>query len=50
MNIELSDVSEATVWVSDLIMGNLTGASTLYYKGNPQIQIDLDDSSEIIPL
>lgn len=50
MNIELSDVSEATVWVSGLIMGNLTGASTLYYKGNPQIQIDLDDSSEIIPL
>ena len=50
MNIELSDVSEASVWVSGLIMGNLTGASTLYYKGNPQIQIDIDDSSEIIPL
>lgn len=50
MNVELSGVSEATVWVNGLIMGNLTGASTLYYKGNPQIQINIDDSSEIIPL
>lgn len=50
MHVDLSGASEATVWVSDAMEGTLKDASTLYYKGNPQKQIECDESSEIIPL
>ena len=49
MHVDLSSASEATVWVSNVIDGALTAASTLYYKGNPQIQVDCSEDSEIIP-
>lgn len=50
MYVALSNSSEATVWVTDLLEGQLTQASSLYYKGNPQKQVDCDDSSTIQPL
>ena len=50
MHVELVGTSEATVWVYALLRCTLTDASTLYYKGNPQLQVDCDESSEIIPL
>ena len=50
MNVDLSSASEATVWATNVIDGALTAASTLYYKGNPQIQVNCSEDSEIIPL
>ena len=50
MHVELVGTSEATVWVYPLLRCTLTDASTLYYKGNPQLQVNCDESSEIVPL
>ena len=50
MHVDLSSASEATVWVNNVIDGALTSASTLFYKGNPQIQVNCSEDSEIIPL
>lgn len=50
MHVDLSSASEATVWATNVIDGALTAASTLYYMGNPQIQINCSEDSEIIPL
>ncbi len=47
MHVALSNFSEATVWVTDLLEGQLTHASTIYYKGNPLKQVDCDESSTI---
>ena len=49
MNVDLSDGSEATVRVVELLEGSLKAASTLYYKGHPQIQVDCSEDSELIP-
>lgn len=49
MEVELSGGSEATVQVTSLLSGTLTEASTLYYKGHPQIEIDCSDDSQLIP-
>ena len=49
MHVDLTGASEATVDVSNRIEGTLTEASTLYYKGNPQIGVDCSDGSQIIP-
>ena len=49
MHVELSGASEATVQVSEGMEGTLKEASTLYYKGHPQIDIDCFDDSQLIP-
>lgn len=49
MQVEISSGSEATVNVTNLLSGTLTEASTLYYKGNPQINIDCSDDSQLVP-
>ena len=45
MHVELNSASEATVQVADFVDGTLKEASTLYYKGHPQLQVDCDESS-----
>ena len=50
MHVDLTGASEATVDVSNRLEGTLTQASTLYYKGNPQIAIDCSEGSQVIPL
>ena len=50
MHVDLSSASEATVWVSNNIDGSLKEVSTLYYKGNPQKNVECDESSEMVPL
>ena len=50
MHVELSEASVATVWVDALLKCTLTEASTLYYKGNPEINVDCSDDSQLIPL
>lgn len=50
MHVDLSGASEATVQVSEAMEGTLTEASTLYYKGHPQIQVECTEGSELIPL
>ncbi len=49
MHVDLSSASEATVNVSDSMEGTLTEASTLYYKGHPQLNVDCSDDSQLIP-
>jgi len=49
MYVHLSDTSEATVNVAEAISGFLLTGSTLYYKGHPQLQVDCDESSSMIP-
>ena len=50
MQVEISSGSEATVHVTNLLSGTLTEASTLYYIGNPEINVDGFDGSQLIPL
>ena len=50
MHIDLSGASEATVNVSERIEGSVKEASTLYYKGHPQITVDCSEDSQLIPL
>ena len=50
MHVYLDSASEATVNVAETISGFLLSASTLYYKGHPQIDVDCSDDSQIIPL
>ena len=50
MDIEVSDASEASVFVTGLLQGHINDASDLYYKGNPTINVDCTDASEIHPL
>ena len=45
MYIEVSDASEATVNVVESLEGKVHDASTLYYSGDPTLDIDCDDSS-----
>ena len=49
MTVELSGGSVATVFVTQTIEGTLTAASTLYYKGNPQKNIECSEDSRLIP-
>lgn len=49
MYVHLSEISEATVNVANTITGFLLSGSTLYYKGHPQLQVDCDESSSMIP-
>lgn len=49
MHVDLSGGSEATIRVVELLEGTITNASTIYYKGHPQINIDCSDDSQLIP-
>lgn len=49
MTVELSDGSVATVFVTQTLDGTLTDGSTLYYKGNPQKNIECSDDSRLVP-
>ena len=49
MHVYLDGASEATVNVSETINGFLLEGSTLYYKGNPQIDVACSDDSQLIP-
>lgn len=49
MHVDLSGASEATIDVSDGMEGTLTEASTLYYKGHPQLNVDCSEDSQLIP-
>lgn len=49
MEVELESASEATVYVTELLSGTLKEYSTLYYKGNPQKDIDCSEGSRVIP-
>lgn len=50
MSVYLDGASEANVNVTETISGFLLSASTLYYMGNPQINVDCSDDSQMIPL
>ena len=50
MQVVLKDASEAFVNVTHSISGTLRDASTLYYSGNPDRDLDCDDSSSVTPL
>ena len=50
LSVNLSGASEATVWANDSMVGTLKEASTLYYIGDPQIQIECSEDSQLIPL
>lgn len=50
MEVALSENSEATVWVTSLLKGSLKETSTLYYKGDAQIDLDCSEDSRYIPL
>ena len=49
MYVDLTGGSEATVWVELLLEGKARDASTIYYKGHPQINVDCSDDSQLIP-
>ena len=49
LHVDLSGASEATVDVTDSMEGTLTEASTLSYKGHPQINVDCSEDSQLIP-
>ena len=49
MEVELAGTSEATVQVTEMLSGTLKEFSTLYYKGNPQKDIDCSEGSRVIP-
>ena len=50
MHVALSEGSEATVQVEALLEGSLRDASTLYYLGQPQVNIDCSEASSVVPL
>lgn len=50
MHVDLSDASEATVDVSERIEGSVKAASTLYYKGHPQMEVECSEDSHVISL
>ena len=47
MSIEVSDDSEATVNVTELLEGSVHDASKLYYSGDPVLNVDCDISSTL---
>lgn len=49
MHIIVKEASEASVFVTGTLEGSVKDASTLYYKGNPIINVECDDAS-IYPL
>lgn len=49
MNVNLDGGSEAFVNVMGTISGFLTSASTLFYKGHPQFDVDCSEDSNLVP-
>ena len=49
LHVYLDGASEATVNVTETLSGFLLSGSTLYYKGNPQIDVNCSEDSELIP-
>lgn len=49
MEVALTGASEATVRVTELLSGTLKEGSTLYYKGQPQKNVDCSEGSRLIP-
>ena len=49
LHVNLAGGSEATVHVIGNMSGFLSSASTLYYKGHPQIDINCSEDSQLIP-
>jgi hypothetical protein len=49
MHVDLSGGSEATIRVVELLEGLITNASIIYYKGQPRININCSDDSQLIP-
>ena len=49
MHVYLDGASEATVNVTETLSGFLLSGSTLYYKGNPEINVDCSEDSQLIP-
>jgi hypothetical protein len=49
MYVDLTGGSEATVWVDLILEVKARDASTLYYKGHPQMNVDFSDDSQLIP-
>jgi hypothetical protein len=47
LKIDLSGASDAEVNVADKISGEISGASTLSYKGNPNLQINSSGAAKI---
>lgn len=47
MNIRVKDASEATVNVTEWLEGFVHDASTLYYSGDPVLNVDCDTSSTL---
>lgn len=50
MHVDITDGSEATVWVDGLLEGWVRNLSTLYYKGHPQLEVDCGDGSFLRPI
>jgi len=49
MEVHLDGASEATVNVTNTLSGFVLEASTLYYKGQPQIEVECSEDSQLIP-
>ena len=49
MQVNLSGASEAIVNVTSQISGTVKEASTLFYKGHPEINVDCSEDSQLIP-
>lgn len=49
MHVELTSASEATIHVTEVVEGWVKTGSSLYYKGQPQLQVECDGSSTITP-
>lgn len=50
MHVDITDGSEATVWVDGLLEGWVKNLSTLYYKGHPQLEVECGDGSFLRPI
>jgi hypothetical protein len=48
--VTLENASEATLHANQLLQGTLKEASTLYFSGDPDINLDCDDTSMVLPL
>jgi phage shock protein PspC (stress-responsive transcriptional regulator) len=50
LNIDLSGACDADVQVEDEIVGDLSGASTLTYKGKPRIEVNSSGAAKVKPV
>ncbi len=50
MHIDIKNTSEATIQVTELMEGLIQDASTVYYKGHPQLQVNCSEDSQLRPI